>query len=211
MFSYPVFDVVIERTVEARSLYWPAPGEAGHDSAVGGNRHYEDMRGFTWTEARRVHELEQQLIGRIVAADDPDEEYEAIDEELYEDPEGLIGLDIGVASSVVALSAARCLPFSSCNGGAFGGNHYESHPVVAFCAKAELVPLLLDCAEIADVGLITDTHGQVILYARDIRAMPAFARAVMDRSSAFREIRLSPLRHRSELGSPKDQQLKMFK
>ncbi len=54
---------------------------------------------------------------------------------LYESDEGLFGLDIGVASAVIALSAARCIPCSSCNGGAYGGSHQERHPVIAFYAE----------------------------------------------------------------------------
>jgi hypothetical protein len=61
--------------------------------------------------------------------------YEIITEELYENESWLFGLDIGVASTVIALSAARCVPFSSCNGGAYGGSHHEFHLVVAFYAR----------------------------------------------------------------------------
>ena len=140
VFTYPHFDVEIERYVVSERLAWPAPGEAMHESALGCNRNYIDLRRLPWLEAKRVYSVEGKNIARIEASQDSDEEYELIEEELYEDSNGIYGLDIGVASAVVALSATRCIPFSSCNGGAFGGSHYESYPVVAFFAQPETTP-----------------------------------------------------------------------
>jgi hypothetical protein len=40
---------------------------------------------------------------------------------------------------VLALGAAGCIPFWSCNGGAFGGDHSSPVPTVKFFAKAEHV------------------------------------------------------------------------
>lgn len=189
MFSYPVFEVEIERNVTAALLGWPEPREAETDSGLGGNRSYIDLRQLSWSEAKRVYAYEEKLIARIESADDPDEEYEIIDEELYEDPEGIYGLDLGVASTVVALSAARCLPFASCNAGAFGGSHHESHPLVAFYGRAEMAGLLLECAEAAGAGLCNHDGGRLLVYAADIRHMRAFAHALIERRGAFRALR----------------------
>ena len=59
-----------------------------------------------------------------------------IENELY-DGDDLRGLDIGVASAVAALSAARCIPFTSCNAGTFGGSHAETYPLVGSFARAQ--------------------------------------------------------------------------
>lgn len=203
MFSYPTFDVEIERKVVPESLSWPAPGTAADDCSLGGNRSYVDLRQLPWSEAKRVYALEEELVTRIESAYDPEEEYALIEDELYEDPEGLYGLDIGVASTVVALSAARCVPFSSCNGGAYGGSHHEWHPVVAFYSCAKMAGLMLGLAEASGVGLCNEEGGRLIVYASDVRHMRAFAKTLIESRSAFRALRsprgetpLQPIRPR---------------
>jgi len=61
MFSYPVFDVEIERNVIAAALGWPEPKEAETDSGLGGNRSYVDLRRLPWSEAKRVYAYEEEL------------------------------------------------------------------------------------------------------------------------------------------------------
>lgn len=190
MIEYPTFDVAVERKVDVALLGWPERGEADTDSGLGCNRSYVDLRHLTWTEAKRVYRAEDDFIARIEAADDPDEEYEAIEEELYEDPEGIYGLDIGVASTVVALSASRCVPFTSCNAGALGGGtHHEWHPLVAFYASFTVIELLLRCAEASAVGLTNHEGARLLVYARDIRDMRNFARLLIENRSEINATR----------------------
>lgn len=210
MFTYPVFDVEIERNVDAARLGWPEPGEAATDSGLGGNRSYIDLRRLPWSEAKRVHGCEEELITRLVSSDDPEEEYELIEEELYEDPEGIYGLDLGVASTVVALSAAGCVPFSSCNGGAFGGSHHEWHPLVAFYGRVAMVDLLLECAETSGVGLCNHGEGRLIVYAADVRHMRVFAQGLIKSRSAFRAIRAYRRRNAEQGPSASPKQLKLL-
>lgn len=185
MFRYPDLDVTIERDVDTASLSWPAPGEAGADGGLGCNRQYEDLRGHSWAEARRVFDLEHELIARIENAENSEDAYEALQDELYESDEDLYGLDIGVASIVVALSAARCVPFSSCNGGVFGGHHYETHPLVAFFARPWMVPLLLSLATEADIGLVNRPEGCLVAYAGEIRKLRSFAANVINHRTSI--------------------------
>ncbi len=211
VFTYPHFDVEIERSVVPERLAWPASGEAMDESSLGCNRDYADLRRLPWLEARRVYSVEEKIIARIEASQDTDEEYELVVEELNEDSNGIYGLDIGVASAVVALSAARCIPFSSCNGGAFGGSHHESHPVVAFFAQPEITPLLLECAEEAGSGLSMSEFGSLIVYADDIRNMRAFACALIKRKTAFRKLRFSAnAKKRKQRDSQDQTQLNLF-
>jgi hypothetical protein len=136
MFTHLDFEVEIVRRLDRSKLRWPEPGEATHDSGLGGNRMYADLRRCSWTEARQAFVLEGELIGRIEISEDSEAECEAIWEELSEGDRDLFGLDLGVAATVVSLSAARCIPFASCNAGAFGGNHQEALSVGSvFCAK----------------------------------------------------------------------------
>lgn len=98
-------------------------------------------------------------------------------------------MDIGVASSVVALSSAGCVPFSSCNGGAFGGSHDEDHPLVAFYTLPEMVELLLETAQEANVGLENEDEGSLLLYADDIRNMRNYANGLINKRALFRKVK----------------------
>jgi hypothetical protein len=195
IFTHTIFEVEIERNVITEHLGWPEPGAASTDSGLGLNRCYADLRRLPWSEAKRVYAREEELVARIAASDDPEEEYEIIEDELYEDPEGIYALDIGLASTVVALSAARCVPFSSCNAGAFGGSHHELYPVVAFYGRPEMLVLLLECAEVSGVGLCNENGGGLVVYAADIRHMRAFAHALIQRRAASRALRFSRQRN----------------
>ena len=190
-FAYPKFGVEIERCIIPPQLSWPEPGAAMDDTSLGCNRSYLDLRRLTWLEARRVYSIEGEHIARIEASPIPEQEYDHIEDELYDDPEGIYGLDIGIASTVVALSAARCIPFSSCNGGTFGGSHHELHPVVAFFSRPETFSLLSECAEKTNSGLSLGQMGNLIVYVNDIRNMRAFAWALISRRSFFRNLRFS--------------------
>lgn len=210
MFTHTIFEVEVERNVLTEQLGWPEPGAASTDSGLGLNRSYADLRRLPWSEAKRVYALEEKLIARIEASDDPDEEYKIIEDELYADPEGIYALDIGIASTVVALSAARCVPFSSCNAGAFGDSHHEQYPVVAFYARPEMVVLLLECAEASGVGLRNEDGGGLVVYSADIRHMRAFAQALIQRRGAFRALRFSRQTNMEEDISVPTKQLKLF-
>lgn len=190
MFSYRSFDVDIIRFVDIGHLRWPTPGEADDDNGLGGNRVYADFRRMPWSEARRVYDLESVFMARLEAAEDPEGEYAAIEDELDEEDIGLYGLDIGVASSVIALSAARCIPFASCNAGALGGFHRERYPLVAFFARNEMIQLLMGCSEIAAAGLKSDEHGSLIVYADDLRSLRRFAEALINKRTAFRSLHI---------------------
>jgi hypothetical protein len=179
------FDVKVVRTASPNGLRWPKPSEASDERNLGCNREYVDLRGCSWEDLDRVADLENQLIARLMKAHDVEDEYDLIADELYEtDDEGLFGLDIGVASAVVALAAFGCIPFSNCNGGAYGGRHHEEHPLVAFFARPAHFPILTDAAEEADAGLERDSSGALLLYTDDIQNMNKFAEALERRSQA---------------------------
>lgn len=190
MFNYSNFDVDVFRRLDGDSLRWPEQAEATDDSGLGGNRAYSDLRRLSWTDARKAFALEGELIARIENAEDSDAACDAIDEELNESDDHLFGLDIGVASTVVCLSAARCVPFSSCNGGAFGGRHQEAYPLVAFFAKAQMVDLLLTAATNADIGLENHASGYAMAYSDDIRKLRNFAGYLISQRQLFKGVRL---------------------
>lgn len=183
--EYRKFDVDITRSLTS-VLRWPTRGEASAERSLGCNQSYIDLRGMTWSDVCRVFDLEGSLIDRLEHAEDLERECALIEDELYEDDEGIFGLDIGIASTVIALSAASCIPCSSCNGGAYGGTHHELYPTVAFFAKPQQIDLLLQCATEANIGIENQESGVVVAYADDIRNMRTFAAALMEREAEFR-------------------------
>ena len=195
-FRHKTFDVQVVRRVDPDLTSWPKPSEVAEGRNPGGNKEYGDLRGLSWDEAREVRELENEYIVRVERASlgfgneplDAEELFDEIfdDEELAE----LMGLDMGVAATVAALSAAGFIPCTSCNGGAFGGRHHEAYPLVAFYARPEALTLLLQCAQESEVGMDNDQGWSpddlpIVVYADDIRKMDAFAEALSKRSSDF--------------------------
>jgi hypothetical protein len=200
IFMFRKFAVEIERSVNTGSLAWPESDMCEDDCALGENRDYRDLRGASWDDATRVFALEESLLERLASADDLAATLDIISDELYEDPEGLWGLDIGVASTVIALSAARCIPCASCNGGCFGDGHHEGHPLVLFYAMPAWMPYLLEAAEEAKVGLINEDYGSILVYADDISRMILFASALITHRQNFDELDIS-LSEASESGN----------
>jgi hypothetical protein len=206
MFAHRQFDVNITRSLDG-ALRWPAPGEAADESGLGMNRQYGDLRGVSWKDAKGVFEHETTLIERLEASEDPEEECELIIEELCEHDVGLFGLDMGVASTAIALSAAGCITCTCCNAGAFGGNHAEHYPVVAFFAKPRQVNLLMECAEEAGAGL--ENHkGMAVVFANDVPRMRLFAAALIRQSVKFRDLGRGT-RKRSQPKAARPTQLKL--
>ena len=181
VFEHEKFDVQISRDAVAEQLAWPGDGDLGFT----GNRSYEDLRGLTWPETERIFSAEQRLIARIVAADSPEAEYEAILDELSEDFDYLSFLDLGIASTTLALSAAGCIPISSCNASAFGGHHHEDHPLVAFYLQPTILSILVSCAQDAGVGLSNGSDGAALVYSSEIQSMMRFAECLIKRQAEF--------------------------
>ena len=197
--------VEIRRQVDMSELSWPARDrDLTDDSGVGCNRLYIDLRRMPWSEARRVLEIEEVHLLREdevavsgdIAGGKPEQEVrqrptnddtdvdndDDEDDELYEE---LYGLDLGVASAVLALSAAGCIPFASCNG---GPGHLELYPVVVCWARVQRVLDLLEVAEEAGCGLENANDGAVLVYADDVHKMLAFARILIGRRKGLRKI-----------------------
>ena len=146
MFEYPKFDVTVSRNIDKGLMYWPVPEEVCDEKEPGGNHEYWDLRNLSLSEAKRLFDNETELIARIESAEDPDEEYALILDELWENPDDLMSLELGVASTVGAISTTGCIPISSCNGGVFGDSHGADCPLVAFYARSSDVDTLLELA-----------------------------------------------------------------
>ena len=134
----------------------------------GGNRLYADLRGtFDWNDARRTLR-EDRVIARHLRsltsywamreeASCVLAERAGIDPETYWldqfEASPFSHLDVGVASSVVALVALGAAPIISCNGGIFDDAHFHPHPLVAFFAPTEAGDMILDAARTAKLHI----------------------------------------------------------
>lgn len=191
------FVVEIARDLKPEELGWYSP-DADPQESLGINRRYEDLRAFNWGDVQAVLEIERDVIAQIEAMefdeDDEDAEFSTPEDaaasilDTHEAAQDtcsfwggpLFGLDLGVASAVIAVSAVRCVPCSSCNAGALGGSHNEAYPCVAFYMRPQLAPGLTACAEKAGVGLSNGWDSSALLYADGVDGMMAFAQACLD-------------------------------
>jgi hypothetical protein len=102
---------------------------------------------------------------------------ETEDDEIPEDPvdDAFQILDLGVVSAVLALNAARCRTLYSCRG---GDQHAASYPLITLRARPYVIPLLLQCADESNCGLVNAEQGAVELYANEVSSLVSFARTL---------------------------------
>lgn len=187
-------EVEIVREVDLSLLSWP-------DREIAGNlreedyfaRGYIDLRRRSWKEAKEALELEEKLFrdwqeqsGKVTF----DEYIDQISED--DDLWPLFGLDPGVASAVLSLSASGCIPVTSCNG---EDKHLERYPIVLFWLRKERVIEILQIAEVSECGLVHAENGwlgQVLLYSTNLLHMMHFAKLLIERRK-----QLTPIPKRS--------------
>lgn len=152
--------------------------QADEEGALAGNHFYFDMRGFSWQDVRAALEAEIVVINRLKSAEDLEAElanFEKLQATSFDDEPALWGLDVGVAAATIALSAYGAIPISSCNAGAFGGQHQARYPYVAFFLPKALAQEFLFCAEESNVGLLCDENGVIQIYGQGEMDLVRFA------------------------------------
>jgi len=160
-------DIIIDRKVNLKELQWPAESAlATEDYFVRG---YQDMRGLTWDDVWETLKLERAIINRY-PGDLSDAEESVFEKE--EDISCLCGLDLGIASTIVALSAAGCAPIASCNG---APGHHEAYPLIAFYCRKGRVRDILKATEIAKCGLYNGESGALVVYGENVGTLMEFA------------------------------------
>jgi len=172
---------------EALGILSEEDADRGEEDGLEGNQHYRDLRGMSWAQVDEALLKEAEFFDRLAAALDLDEEAKLIDEEreAADFPEDdLWGLDVGVISAALALSALGAIPVSSCNAGGFGGFHVAAFPYVAFFLPQSAAAEVLAIAEAADVGLDMVEGGIVRLYGQTDFDLYRFARVALDRHDA---------------------------
>jgi hypothetical protein len=161
--------------------------DRGEEDGLEGNQQYRDLRGMSWAQVEAALRQEAAFFNRLAAAADLDEEAELIEEEreAADFPEDdLWGLDVGVISATLALSALGATPVSSCNAGGFGGHHVAAFPHVAFFLPRSAAAEVLAVAEEADVGVDVVEGGIARLYGRADFDLHRFAQLALNRHDA---------------------------
>lgn len=145
------------------------------------NRDCIDLRGIEWEDVKYAIEYEKELLERIdVHSAEVDYNDAVQEDEIDYYSTVLYGLDVGVASTVLALSATGCFTLASCNG---SRDHLEEYPVVIFRCQPDWVHFLIDAAEKAGCGLENADIGAVALFADDVYKMLNFAEELMCRNN----------------------------
>jgi hypothetical protein len=153
------YSVPIERELDVDQLARiseSAAYEAEESGELAGNQMYQDLRGYGWAEVAAALEVEHRIIARLQAAEDLEAEAANVEDdriESFEPVDSLWGLDVGVASATIALSALGGVPVGSCNAGGFGGLHQAAFPYVTFFVGHALPETLIAIARAANVGL----------------------------------------------------------
>jgi len=173
-------DVIIKLSVNLSELSWP--GESALATEEYFVRGYQDMRGLTWDDACETLKLEKKLIDRY-PGDLSDAEESVFEKE--EDVSGLYGLDLGIVSTVVALSAAGCAPVASCNG---ASGHHEAYPLVAFCCRKGRVRDILKATEIANCGLYNGESGALVVYGGNVKTLMKFAEVLIAQRESLKPL-----------------------
>jgi|SRR5271154_3798874 hypothetical protein len=75
-----------------------------------------------------------------------------------------MGLDLGVTSATIALSAFGAMPVGSCNAGGFGGKHQGAYPYVAFFIGGADPDAIISIARAAGVGVRSNGVGLVQIF-----------------------------------------------
>ncbi|MDP9223923.1 MAG: hypothetical protein M3P18_08710 [Actinomycetota bacterium] len=153
-------------------------------------RDYSPMWGATFEEAHDCLSWERALLARLPQRTHQAEE-ELLNGALDETDEGgpypNWGLDLGVGSAVLALSATGCATLISCSGH-FGEGHWIDFPMVQFAADAARVEILLEVAESADCGMTNSAQGLVAVWSRTIDEMLDFAEALLSSEARCKQL-----------------------
>lgn len=115
------------------------------------------------------------IVDQIAGSQDAGTTYcEWLEENEESDEPALYGFDLGMNALAAALSAAQCLPFYGCNGGAFDEGHHEAYPLLALFCPTGVFSFIYAAAERAGTGLAYNYAGGLSVFARNVDALIAW-------------------------------------
>ncbi|MDQ0839183.1 hypothetical protein [Sphingomonas faeni] len=183
-----VYEVSEPSVVRVQALRWPSNDQAANGKKWVVNHMYRDLRSFSWQAAGEMLAVEADAMTALSVMTDEGDRARFIGAPRL--VSSLRQLDLGVAGTVAALSAARCVPIMSCNAGAFGGRHSEVAPVIGFYARGAAAPLLVAIAAETGVLLRNHRYGDLAVEATTIDRMHAFGRSLFEHRDAFIALKL---------------------
>ena len=92
------------------------------------------------------------------------------------------GIDLGVASAVLALNAAGCVTTTSCRG---GPGHQVAHPLIRVWADRLRGEILTNAARAAGCGLRVDEEGHATIEAPSVTETIGLGAALLERRLLF--------------------------
>ncbi|MCA9610313.1 MAG: hypothetical protein KC619_32180 [Myxococcales bacterium] len=188
--------------IDIGPISWPTEGvvRAGEDS----NRTYANFTSATWGDVDHVLPIERALILEAISMAGGERSFwDCLDDHDDDFFEVGHGAEPCVLSAILALNAARCPTFMSCNG------HGEHCAEVDFWTRPHLAHLLADAAHAARVGLGNCTDGAMKVYSDRALGLVDFAQEVRSRSSSFRQARGTSCRNKRAV-RPAPTQMDLF-
>jgi hypothetical protein len=185
-----LYPAVIEQKLDVArlsELSETSAAEADQTGYLAGNQMYQDLRGYGWLDVAHTLEVERRLIAQLQGASDLEAEAVRIDDDrldCFEPSDGLWGLDIGVASATIALSALGAIPVGSCNAGGFGGHHQGAYPYVSYFLGGALTECVVSISRAAGVGLRSDADGLAQIFGGGDLDLFRFAETALKRHEA---------------------------
>jgi len=141
------------------------------------NHDYTDMRGDSWRQYTQAFDTEKKVIEYADKNSKTIREFEKILEGISNSEDfdlgALDGLDVGIASLTIALSATGCAPISSCR--SHPNSTYVDRPTVAFFAGPQIARKLLRLTKDMPIGLFSDDIEQgyngILVFSNSIISM----------------------------------------
>lgn len=168
---------------EPGKMRWPSEAQA-RGAVYIGNKDYRDLRGTTWADVRRVLKNEKHAIEAWELKGGWPVSWPLIPS-VQAWANANDGMDLGVTAATYALAAAGGVPLISCNGGAFGGRHFDPLPCIGLWWRTEVLQPLLECVEHAGMSTWMDHDGIIVIGGDYIRRFLLLAEALHDRRKAF--------------------------
>ena len=173
----PQFRVKLVKDFRPELVSMPSEEVLACEDGLICNHDYSDARGFSWIDFQKAYELESKSLKKARRASKS--EFERI----FDEQEGLDlwgAGELGVTSTIYALSAMGFAPATSCRGHILKRSHQHNYPYVAFWAPTEKAHLLVPAVQKIQVGLencdLSEPENGAVVYARNITNMRRFAR-----------------------------------
>lgn len=166
---------------------WPVQEDA-YSEFLDGNRQYDrTILDATWDDAAEALSVEHSLVRSADQHADSGQQFDAAVDGDLEDWQAMAlwGLDAGVAAAVLGLSAAGCIPTTSCRGHSGDAREGTDFPRLRFYADRERSRLVRDAALRTECGFGGDPGGPCAVWSRSIEEMLAFAEQLILQQEAF--------------------------